>query len=64
MGEKMKEAVMRYSPRTALGRRLSKIRTRIIASGESLLDWDDLEIEIADRRGEKHKRNDGETGLC
>ena len=42
-----------YHPRTALGRRLWRIRKRIVASGERLLDWDDLDREIADRRGER-----------
>jgi hypothetical protein len=34
-----------------LGQRLQQIRRRILASGVSLLDWDDLEKEIANRRG-------------
>ena len=41
-----------YAPQTALGKRLVEIRAKIIASGEPLLDWDGVEKEIADRRGE------------
>lgn len=40
-----------WSPRTALGRELWEIRKEIVASGVPLLDWDELEKEIADRRG-------------
>lgn len=42
-----------YTPRTALGRRLWEIRSRIVASGEPLLDWDGIEGELAERRGER-----------
>jgi len=41
-----------YQPRTALGRRLMSIRAKIVASGEPLLNWQDIEQEIAERRGE------------
>jgi hypothetical protein len=40
-----------YTPRTPLGRELVEIRKRIVASGQPLLDWDDLEREVAERRG-------------
>ena len=40
-----------FQPKTPLGRRLRELRKRIVASGEPLLDWDDLEREIAERRG-------------
>jgi hypothetical protein len=43
-------------PRTALGKQLSRIRDRIIASGEPLLSWNEVEEEIADRRGEAERR--------
>lgn len=36
---------------TPLARQLRAIRTRIVAAQELLLGWDDLEREIADRRG-------------
>ena len=38
--------------RTPLGRQLWKIRSRVIASGEPLLGWEEIEQEIAERRGE------------
>jgi hypothetical protein len=40
-----------YTPRTALGRELVEIRKSIVASGQHLLDWDELEREVAERRG-------------
>jgi len=40
-----------FQPKTSLGRRLRELRKRIVASGEPLLDWDELEREIAERRG-------------
>lgn len=38
--------------RTPLGRQLWKIRSRLVASGEPLLGWKEIEQEIAERRGE------------
>jgi hypothetical protein len=46
------EAVPPQPPRTELGKELSRIRDRIIASGEPLLSWAEIEREIAERRGE------------
>ena len=60
---KEKEATIYYSPKTDLGKRLIEIRSRIVASGETLLDWDDLNKEITYRRGEKREGSDGKTGL-
>lgn len=40
------------TPYTRLGRKLVELRAEIIASGESLLNWNDLECEIVERRGE------------
>ena len=40
-----------YIPRTDLGRRLMALRREIVKSGTPLLDWDDLDREIAERRG-------------
>ncbi len=40
-----------FRPRTTLGKRLWDIRARIVASGEKLLDWDEVEQELAKRRG-------------
>jgi hypothetical protein len=41
-----------YVPRTELGRRLWQIRQKILASGQPLLDWEGLEMELRARRGE------------
>ena len=41
-----------FVPRTDLGRRLWRIRQRILASGQPLLDLDGIESESRDRRGE------------
>jgi hypothetical protein len=41
-----------FHPRTPLGRELWEIRQRVLESGKPLLDWEDLEREIAERRGE------------
>jgi hypothetical protein len=38
--------------RTKLGDILRKIRNDIVASGAALLDWDALDREIAERRGD------------
>jgi len=40
-------------PRTELGRKLWEIRRRIIESGAPLLDWNQIEEEVAARRGER-----------
>ena len=44
------EVVVKWQPQTALGRRLRAIRQRIVATGEPLLSWEDLERELAERR--------------
>ena len=36
---------------TALGKRLHQIRAKIVASGEPLLTQEEIEMEIASRRG-------------
>ena len=46
-----------FQPRTPLGSRLWELRKRIVASGEPLLDWDDLEQAIAERRGGVSERD-------
>ncbi len=38
--------------RTPLARRLDKIRERVKASGQTLLSWEDIDRELAERRGE------------
>ena len=44
-----------FVPRTELGRRLLRIRRKILASGQPLLDWHDIESELLDRRGEANE---------
>ncbi|MHB8118315.1 MAG: hypothetical protein ACYDHX_06280 [Methanothrix sp.] len=44
--------VSSFKPKTPLGQRLWSIRKRIVASGETLLGWDEIEKEVAARRGE------------
>lgn len=39
--------------RTPLGRRLDEIRERIKASGQPLLSWEEIDRELAERRGER-----------
>lgn len=40
-------------PRTALGQRLMQLRERIVRSGTPLLGWNEIEREVAARRGEE-----------
>jgi hypothetical protein len=47
----------RPQARTALGRRLREIRERIVASGRPLLSLEELDREIAARRGERQPEN-------
>lgn len=46
-------AVAEVAPpgRTPLGRRLRALRARLVASGEPLLGWDEIEQEARERRG-------------
>jgi hypothetical protein len=41
-----------FVPRTELGRRLWRIRQKILQSKQRLLDWDGIETEVRQRRGE------------
>jgi hypothetical protein len=43
-----------YTPRTLLGEKLLAIREKILATGAPLLDQDEIEKEIAERRGEHY----------
>lgn len=47
-----REASASANGRSELGRRLREIRGRIVASGEHLLSWDEIDSELAARRGE------------
>ena len=40
-----------YQPRTGLGRELWALRQKIVASGEPLLNAEEIEREVARRRG-------------
>ncbi len=40
-----------YATKTALGEKLVAIRERIVASGAHLLTWEEIEKEVAARRG-------------
>ena len=42
-----------FEPRTEFGRRLWSIRQKIVLSGQPLLDWDGVERELLERRGEE-----------
>jgi len=46
-----------FQPKTPLGHRLWELRKQIVASGEPLLDLEDLEREIAERRGGVSERD-------
>lgn len=43
---------LNYAPRTSLGEKLLAIREKILATGAPLLNQDEIEREIAERRGE------------
>jgi hypothetical protein len=49
--ESQMDLIASYQPKTPLGRKLKEIRAEIVASGETLLDWDDIERERAERQG-------------
>ena len=38
--------------RTPLGKKLLSLRAKIVASGEPLLSWEEIDIEVKKRRGE------------
>jgi hypothetical protein len=38
-----------FKPRTSLGKKLWRIRRRIVASGQPLLSWEDVKREIENR---------------
>jgi hypothetical protein len=50
------EDPVEFTPKTELGRILKEARKGIIASGQPLLDWDELEQEIASRRTSYFRR--------
>lgn len=46
-------ATERFVPQTQFGRRLWKIRAKIVASGQPLLEWEQIEQDLLERRGER-----------
>ena len=46
------------TPRTPLGKKLLEIRQRIVASGRPLLDWEDIDREIATQRGRQGREEE------
>lgn len=40
-----------FSPKTELTKKLWEIRQRIVNSGVTLLTWDDIDLELQERRG-------------
>jgi hypothetical protein len=42
----------KVAPRTIMGAKLWKLRKKIVASGTPLLDWDAIEQEVIERKGE------------
>jgi hypothetical protein len=40
-----------YQPRTPLGRKLWELRQEALLEGEVLTTWDEVEQEVAERRG-------------
>ena len=46
-----------FEPRTPLGRKLWALRQQIIASGIPLLTAEEIEVEIAEQRGERGGRD-------
>lgn len=57
LAERKWRGLVRFRPRTELGRRLWAIRQEIIASGTALLDWEGIQRELAERRGEAEWRS-------
>jgi uncharacterized protein (DUF433 family) len=52
-GNGQSETVTDTSGLSPLGRRLGELREQFLASGEPLLSWDEIDTEVADRRGER-----------
>jgi hypothetical protein len=42
----------RRKPPAPFGKRLRALRQKLIAAGEPLLDWNEIDKEVAERRGE------------
>jgi hypothetical protein len=46
------------TPRTPLGKKLLEIRQKIVVSGRPLLDWEDIDREIAEQRGKQGREDE------
>jgi hypothetical protein len=46
------------APRTRLGKKLLEIRQTIVASGRPLLDWEDIDSELAEQRGRQGRQDE------
>lgn len=55
---KASTSIVERTPRTPLGKKLLEIRQRIVASGRPLLDWEDLDREIAEQRGRQGREDE------
>ena len=49
-----------FSAQTKLGRQLMQIRHALIASEKPLMTWEEIEREVAERRGGADRRNEEE----
>jgi hypothetical protein len=43
------------TPKTPLGHRLWEIRARLIASGERVLGWEEIDREVSELRGREYE---------
>jgi hypothetical protein len=51
--KKRPQSLEGFEPKTELVKKLLELRRRIVASGEPLLDWDDVQREALERRFEE-----------
>ena len=47
-----------HTPRIPLEKKLLEVRQRIVASGRPLLDWEDIDREIAEQRGKQGREDE------
>ena len=58
------EEALLAKPRTPLGYKLQMIRTKIVTSEVSLLDWTDIEREVAERQGRGYHHGTWSAPYC
>jgi hypothetical protein len=63
LNEQERQKFRTYKPRTALGNKLWELRQKILASGAPLLNWNELEQEIAERKGDRERGGNDEMEL-